>query len=309
MQKKFIYLLSLVVFFSISCTKQPEVVLPTSITVTLNNKAQDTLTVSWNTKIDYVFEVKSGGDVASMKVIQTVNNVDSTLASPQYLGGASQKVSGSITATRAFKLSLVAYNKNNIKITDRSVQIKVLDKPVDLPVITDIDGNVYHWVTIDTHTWMVENYKCTKFTDGTAIADFEWAGGNIVNKPYGGYYSWYDVTNPKFAPAGSHVATNQEWTDLWNYVKNVSNPIKESGTIHWNTDNGTNETGFTALGSGHKYGGADIKSYATWWTSDVSTTNPANGIRWYIQDTPLNYFKWVDENGKDMIFSVRLVKD
>ncbi len=173
--------------------------------------------------------------------------------------------------------------------------------------VTDYDGNVYHGVIIGTHTWMLENYKCTKYNDGTAIADFEWPGGSAANIVYGGYYSWNDVTNPNFCPSGWHVATTQEWSDLRLLIGANSNPIKEAGTTHWNTANGTNETGFTALGSGHKYG-VSLNTYATWWTS-TSATNPANGVRWYVDDADLTQFSLTDGNTKDMIFSVRLVKN
>lgn len=102
--------------------------------------------------------------------------------------------------------------------------------------VTDIDGNVYHSVTIGKQTWMTENLKTTKYRNGDLIGttsylymdltystnpEYQWAynGTESYVPIYGRLYTWYAATDSRnIAPVGWHVATNAEWTLLMNYL-------------------------------------------------------------------------------------------
>jgi uncharacterized protein (TIGR02145 family) len=157
--------------------------------------------------------------------------------------------------------------------------------------VTDIDGNVYHTVTIGTQVWMVENLKTTKYRDGTNIPNVtdnkEWpdlttgAYGDYDNTPsnsvvYGRLYNWYAATDARnIAPTGWHIPTDDEWTTLATYLGGESvagDKLKEIGNTHWESENAgaTNETGFTALPGGHRTnngGFLQIGRYAFWWST------------------------------------------
>jgi len=158
--------------------------------------------------------------------------------------------------------------------------------------VTDIDGNVYHTITIGKQVWMVENLKVTKYRNGDEIPNitdemqwFNTNSGAYCNynndaknvSTYGRLYNW-NVVNDKrnIAPKGWHVPTNEEWTTLETFLggSNIAGgKLKEAGTTHWSSPNSesTNESGFSALPGG-RYGDGQtifngIGDYGSWWTS------------------------------------------
>ena len=178
------------------------------------------------------------------------------------------------------------------------------DEVIFSTLIIDYDGNFYTSVEIGSQVWMVENYKCTHFADGSDLAAVQFHSGD-VNEEFGASYLWTDIIKDNFAPKGWHVPTDEEWAALNSYIEGKGLLLKEPGTDHWNTDNGTNETGFTAFGSGHIYGAA-LKSETTWWTSTENSNASSQGIRWSLFDSG-DMGRYANE--KTFMFTVRLIKD
>lgn len=156
--------------------------------------------------------------------------------------------------------------------------------------VSDIDGNCYKTIQIGTQTWMAENLKTTKYTDGRSIPlvtdNSEWSNLTLDNLQFAGY-CWYDndinnkntygalysgwlmvsENNGKLCPTGWHIPEISEWRTLITTV-DLNEPegedpydspvaggkLKEAGTTHWLNPNegATNEFGFTALPGGHR---------------------------------------------------------
>lgn len=164
----------------------------------------------------------------------------------------------------------------------------------------DIDGNIYHTVTIGTQIWLLENLNVTHYRNGDPIAnetsDSVWTTlttgawcdyNNFVDTTgaYGKLYNYYAVADPRgMAPVGWHVASTAEWTTLVSYLggSDVSSPkLREVGNAHWTGANeaATNESGFTALPGGWRdiYGAYSFKGIRTyWWTTSFSF----DGLYW-----------------------------
>ncbi|MNQ45102.1 Fibrobacter succinogenes major domain [compost metagenome] len=203
------------------------------------------------------------------------------------------------------------------------------NKPSDAVSVTDIDGNVYHKVTIGTQVWMKENLNVSRYRNGDIIPQeiepAAWLNltigawcyyeNNTANgSVYGKLYNWYAVNDPRgLAPTGWHVPSDTEWATLTTYLggQNVAGAeLKEAGTTHWMSPNtgATNRSGFTALPGGvrQKYGDFfEVRQAGFWWSS----TEAAGEAAWYRQlyyDTGGIGRPGID---KKQGYSVRCLKD
>lgn len=175
------------------------------------------------------------------------------------------------------------------------------NNPSALETIKDVDGNVYHIVTIGKQVWMKENLRTTKYRDGSPIPEVTngTAWGNLTTGAYCNYnntnnsdtiatygrlYNWYAVNDSRnLAPSGWHVASDAEWTILTDSLGGygiAGCKLKETGTAHWYRPNetATNESGFTALPGGQRndFGKFDcIGGFGSGWSSTEFDTNYA----------------------------------
>ena len=210
--------------------------------------------------------------------------------------------------------------------------------------VTDIDGNVYHVITIGTQTWMVENLKTTKYNDGTAIPNVTtntaWAAlstgaycnynnNETIGNKYGRLYNWNAIKTGKLAPTGWHVPTDVEWTNLENYL--IANGYNYDGTTTGNkiakslastttdwtlsTNAGAvgndltknNKSGFTALPDGFRYG--PDGNFYFFGTNTYWWTSTAVNI-WFGLKFDQSYLdRELDVNTSHTGFPVRCIKD
>ena len=193
-------------------------------------------------------------------------------------------------------------NSGNNTTDTTKTSNKTIGKPG--PNITDSEGNSYKTVTIGTQTWMAENLKTSKYSDGTMIPNITdkkqwnkdttgaWSYYNndaANNAKYGKLYNWFAVSkttngNKNTCPTGWHVPTDAEWTVLTDYLGGVNvagGKMKEVGTTNWNSPNkdATNTSLFSALPGGYRdgYGGnyGHIGNSGFWWSSTESETHSA----------------------------------
>lgn len=172
--------------------------------------------------------------------------------------------------------------------------------------VEDTDGNTYKTVKIGSQEWMAENLDVSTFKNGDPIPEAktadEWLKAVEEGKPawcfyandpangkrYGKLYNWHAVTDPRgLAPAGWHLPTNAEWTQLKVFLggEDVAGS-KMKSTGGWKENgNGTNESGFSGLPAGTRgdyplYSFSSVQrrgtfsnlgSFGCWWEYD--TTN------------------------------------
>lgn len=228
----------------------------------------------------------------------------------------------------------VDYSNDTLYIGDQAIYLPSGGGGTSGNTVTDYDGNVYGTVTIGTQTWLAENLKSIHYADGDAIEEvYDYNDDASLSAIYGKYYTWDAAmrgasateSNPSgvqgVCPTGYHLPSEDEWKVLGDYVTShyeVPNheagmKYKVSGTTYWDTNNGTNETGFSARGAGrittyednNEY--SEMKEKANFWSTTEVSTNPVHARRFSIFDN--GSFKPRDALAKRNAISVRCIKD
>lgn len=148
----------------------------------------------------------------------------------------------------------------------------------------DSEDDSIKTVQIGEQVWMAENLKVTHYRNGEPIPNVpdndEWINllsgaycnydndaGNVAT--YGRLYNWYALNDSRgLAPEGWHVPSDEEWKQLEMFLgmsqeeadktgyrgTDENEKLKETGTTHWlDPNDGTNESGFTALPGGNRH--------------------------------------------------------
>ena len=191
-----------------------------------------------------------------------------------------------------------------------------------------MDGHSYGVVEIGDQCWFAENLRTTDYADGSAIpevtdhatwyglssgarSDYDNDASNALT--YGRLYNWYAVANGSgLCPSGWHVPTDEEWTALETYLGANGHSGTEGtalkSTSGWNSGNGTDDFGFSALPGGFRFSNGNFNNAGFdgyWWSS-----SPSGGNAWYrnlYYDFP-DIFR-DDYNNPRFGFSVRCLKD
>lgn len=174
--------------------------------------------------------------------------------------------------------------------------------------ISDIDGNVYKTVSIGKQTWMAENLKVTKYSDGTPIpfvkGDSNWANLTNNDKAYcwlnddsshkethGALYTYaaaindtnMEISNQQgVCPTGWHLPSDSEWRILEDYITSNGYSGREGASLMSKSDwgnKGADNFGFKAIPGGYReesYGSFTwYENFASYWTSTQTNSKEA----------------------------------
>jgi uncharacterized protein (TIGR02145 family) len=197
------------------------------------------------------------------------------------------------------------------------------------------DGKTFKTIKIGNQEWMVDNLNIDRFRNGDLITEArtrtEWQRAGREQQPvwcfysnditngekYGRLYNWYAVNDPRgLAPAGWHVPSDKEWTELIKYLggEEIAGSKLKSDSGWKEKGNGGNNSQFSALPGGacadDGYLGS-IGYLGVWWSSTVDTSYyyDSTAYAWYrylyFSDDKIIRYSHSKGNG----FSVRCIKD
>ncbi len=328
--KNCVYLLMIVLLiFSYSCRKDNSII-NSSSTINVPVVTTNAVTAITNTSSVGGGDVTSdgGAPITARGVCWGTNQnptIDSSKTTDGHGTGSFISNITDLIANTTYYLRAYATNKVGIGYGN-VISFTTVDSTVN-----DIDGNVYHTLTIGTQVWMVENLRTTKNNDGTAIPNVtEASGWAALSTPafcwynddearyknvYGALYNWYAVNTGKLCPKGWHVPVDAEWTTLVNFLGGDSlsgGKLKETRTTHWSSPNtgADNSSGFSALPGGCRDDAGlfwVVGRYGYWWSA--TKVNATSAWYWYLGYSDSRVTRRNDDNGEVYGFSVRCIKD
>lgn len=206
--------------------------------------------------------------------------------------------------------------------------------------VIDIDKNTYYTVKINGKWWMMQDLKVKTFNDSTPVFNAQntnnWVEKRAAFCIYrdneespGLLYNWYAVNSDrKLAPAGWHIATDDEWKDLEKFLElneseaeqigwrgeKLAVALKAFGKKFWKIDDINtypNNSSGLSLNAGScrlpngLWGDPGLFHTGFWWTSTE-------------KDSSKSYFRHLDYKSNKVFrfyeskhcgYSVRCVKD
>ena len=233
-----------VLFLLPSCNSTVEISeqIPVVTTGKISNVTSSSATCEGSISYKGLDAIIARGVCKSTNSVPTIKN-DTTLngnALGSFTGSIINMSAGTTYYVRAYATtSNGTYYGDVLQITtekDTSLPDPILNPNLTYGTMTDIEGNVYHTITIGSQTWMAENLIVTKYRNGESIpsvtTNANWnaltSGAqcaynnnleiNSIRK-FGRLYNFYAVSDTRnLAPTGWHIATDAEWTTLISYV-------------------------------------------------------------------------------------------
>lgn len=235
--------------------------------------------------------------------------------------------------TPSTKYFVRAYATNGSGTTyGQELSFTTLSGEITPPSILDADGNSYSVVRIGTQDWTVQNWRSTRYNDGTAIpkvidndtwsnletgAFCSYDNTDANSADYGNLYNWYAVNSGKLEPAtgGWRVPTAEDWKKLAANLGGfdvAGKKMMETGISYWVSPNSeaTNTSGFSARPNGVRNyfsGNFDYLTYRAYWWSSTNTST-AYAPYYSIRSNEIQ-LREVTDSDKTNGYGVRLVRD
>lgn len=215
------------------------------------------------------------------------------------------------------------------------------EKEIERGIVVDTDGNEYPTIKIGGQWWMASNLRVTTFRNGDQIPELvaseDWINGasGFTRHPdatteIGLLYNGFAISDIReIAPAGWHVATDEDWKTLEKQLGMTASAIdhngwrgaqqgddlKATGTNNWVRFDpvwATNSSGFNALAGScriydGRFGSPGIHYTGFWWTQTPGSNGTETAIYRYLDYKNSKVFR--QSESKHYGFSVRCVKN